>query len=63
MYLCYPELFTVHPAQVKVELSGTHARGATFVDFNATDSSTHILMDIQAEDFQNAFLEMLQYCP
>ncbi|WP_086429464.1 ribonucleoside hydrolase RihC [Staphylococcus cornubiensis] len=63
MYLCHPELFTVHPAQVDVELSGNHARGATFVDFNVTDSSTHILMDIQAEDFQTAFLEMLQYCP
>lgn len=62
MYLCYPELFTVRPAQVKVELSGNHARGATFVDFNVTDSSTHVLMDIQAEDFQTAFLEMLQYC-
>lgn len=39
------------------------ARGATFVDFNVTDSSTHVLMDIQAEAFQTAFLDMLKYCP
>ncbi len=63
MYLCYPELFTVRPAKVDVELSGSHARGATFVDFNVTDSSTHVLMDIQAEAFQTAFLDMLKYCP
>ncbi len=63
MYLINPDLFTLRPAHVDVELKGEHTRGMTIMDFQHSQPNAQIVMQIQYEDFLDCFFSLLSYCP
>ena len=62
--LLYPELFTLEPARVQVELAGQHTRGRTIVDLrDASNAKTLIVSDLAAAQVKKICLDALKLAP
>lgn len=55
LILC-PELFTIRPAKVDIELSGKYTYGASVIDFMAEEFNAEVATDVNVDQFANWFI-------
>jgi len=61
-YLAWPELFTMQPARVDVELHGTHTRGETVCEFRVpakAEPNCDVAVTVEGEEVMRRVLEVL----
>lgn len=61
-YLEKEEIFKLEPAQINIETHGEFTSGASLIDFKGPDSNAMVATDVDVEEFNKWFKQVIKRC-